>query len=708
MLQRCKLGTKLGLVVALALVAVAAVAMVGYTTSQKVEIGSEAYQQSVEYEQLIADVLPPSQYLLEPYLTANRALRATSPAQVRELVDRLRLEKAQYYDSHAQWAERLAAAPDSGQQPALRDALLVQSFVPAETFWRIAIDDFIPAVESGQTARAGSLLDGPMAAAYAQHRTAVGGVVTLAQTQRSLHDASTSREHDRGLRLLAITVGAAMVGVVLVGFTVARAIRGPMRTLTAAAMATASEELPRLVALIDNARPGAPLPTIEPITMAAGDELAELAIAFNSVRQTAIELAAKQAATRRAIADLFVNLGRRNQALINRQLSFIDQLERSEEDPDTLEDLFRLDHLATRMRRNAESLLVLAGAEQARRWTESIDVANVVRSALSEIEEYTQVDIGEVERVDVRGAVVADVAHLLAELLENATAFSPPTARVVVSGRMLSEGYVISVVDEGIGMDPAALVEANDRIESVNRRQESPTRVLGLHVVGCLAARHAIRVRLVASQGRGVTARVLLPMSTIETRRATHTPIHAVALAAPDAFDDAMTRLDEPGPEPATFPPLDEGTAARPSLWEMYTHAPVAAEVPLTPAAVLPAALTPAAVLAPLPAPPAPAAPPTPAAVLPPTPAPPPPPARERPLHATSVDPRPAPIGGLTRRVRGAQLPDTGPVRADAEAPPRSADDVRALLTRFRAGVERGRDEALGRDPMSTNEGDQR
>ena len=141
MLQRCKLGTKLGLVVALALVAVAAVAMVGYTTSQKVEIGSEAYQQSVEYEQLIADVLPPSQYLLEPYLTANRALRATSPAQVRELVDRLRLEKAQYYDSHAQWAERLAAAPDSGQQPALRDALLVQSFVPAETFWRTLKSD---------------------------------------------------------------------------------------------------------------------------------------------------------------------------------------------------------------------------------------------------------------------------------------------------------------------------------------------------------------------------------------------------------------------------------------------------------------------------------------------------------------------------------------------------------------------------------------
>ncbi len=704
MLQRFKLGTKLGLVVALALVAVAAVAMVAYTNSRKVEIGSEAYQQSIEYEQLIADVLPPSQYLLEPYLTANRALRETSPAQVRELVDRLRLGKAQYYDTHARWAERLAAAPDSGQQPALRDALLVQSFTPAETFWRIAIDEFIPAVESGQVARAGSLLVGPMAAAYVQHRAAVGGVVALAEAQRSLHDANTSRTQDRGLRLLALTVGAAVVVLALVGFATARAIRGPMRRLTAAANATATEELPRLVALIDNARPGAPLPTLEPITVAAGDELAELAIAFNSVRQTAIELAAKQAATRRAIADLFVNLGRRNQALINRQLSFIDQLERTEENPDTLEDLFRLDHLATRMRRNAESLLVLAGAEQARRWTESIDVANVVRSALSEIEEYTQVDIGEVERVDVRGAVVADVAHLLAELLENATAFSPPTARVAVSGRMLSEGYVISVVDEGIGMDPAALAEANDRIESITRRAESPTRVLGLHVVGCLAARHAIRVRLVASQGRGVTARVLLPMSTIETRRAAHTPIHAVALAAPDAFDDAMTRLDEQAPESVTIAPLDEGTAARPSLWEMYTPAPVTAEMPYAPAPVLPPA--PAAVLPPAPAAPAVPERPAPAAVLPPAPAAPAVP--ESPVPATSVDPRPASGGGLTRRVRGAQLPDTGPVRVDGDAPPRSADDVRALLTRFRAGVERGRDEASGRDPMSTNEGDQR
>jgi len=677
MLQRFKLGTKLALVVALALAAVTTVAVVGYTTLQKVEIGSDAYQRSIEYEQLIADVLPPPQYVVESYLTANRVLRATSAADISGLTGRLRLLKGEYYAAHAKWVERFAADGDAADRAVLRDALLVQSFTPAETFWNVTVDEFIPAAEAGQMTRAASLLDGPMTAAYTQHRGAIENVVTLAQSQRALHERATNRDIDQRLLVVALTVFGSLLAVAAAGFVLARSIRRPVQELTDAVNATATE-LPRLVAKIENARADAPLPVVEPIAVRAKDELAELATAFNSVRQTALELAAKQAATRRSITELFVNLGRRNQALINRQLSFIDQLERGEEDPDTLEDLFRLDHLATRMRRNAESLLVLAGAETNRRWTESIEVGNVVRSALSEIEEYNQVDLGEMERVHVRGSVVADVAHLLAELLENATAFSPPMSNVTVTGKMLSDGYVISIVDEGIGMDAAALAEANKSIEAVARLDQAPTRVLGLYVVGCLAARHAIRVRLVPSPGHGITARVMLPMSAIETPRPSQTPIQAIAAAPPAALERVMSRLGDQPARPGAV------VAAQPA-------GPTPADAPLPartrvaqPAAVAsgdPASTDEAATL------PGPAHPPAH------------PPAND--------DVRPGVMGELTHRVRGAQLPDAGPARVDDAAPARSAEDVRALLTLFRSGVERGLQDSPD-GSLGTNEGDQR
>jgi anti-sigma regulatory factor (Ser/Thr protein kinase) len=396
---------------------------------------------------------------------------------------------------------------------------------------------------------------------------------------------------------------------------------------------------------------------VTPVAVRAKDELAEMADAFNAVGRAAVELAAKQAATRQGVADMFVNLGRRNQALINRQLTFIDQLERDEQDPDTLEDLFRLDHLATRMRRNAESLLVLAGAEQARRWTESVDVANVVRGALSEIEEYNQVALGDLERVLVRGTVVADLAHLLAELLENATAFSPPASSVSVSGRMMSEGYVISIVDEGIGMEPKALDEANGRIDASSHLDEAPSRVLGLYVVGRLAARHGIRVRLVPSHERGITARVLLPMTTFETPRAPQTPVQAVALADAQVLNVAMDRLREE-------PPVVDA---------QLIVASVAAPAPVATAAATAPPTTPTVQVLPA-------------------------------VPAAIVESRPTSTG-LTRRVRGAQLPDTGPARSDEPPPPpRSADDVRALLTRFRGGVDRGLEEVNGTDDQDRSE----
>ena len=254
------------------------------------------------------------------------------------------------------------------------------------------------------------------------------------------------------------------------------------------------------------------------------DELSELAAAFNSVQQTAVNLASEQARIRHNVAEMFVNLGRRNQGLLNRTLSFISELERTEQDPETLDDLFRLDHLTTRMRRNAESLLVLAGSEPARTWSKPVAVGNVVRAALSEIESYDRVDFHEVEPARVKGNAIADVAHLLAELIENATTFSPPTSRVRLVGERAAEGYVISVIDKGIGLAPVELIEANRRIEQVARLDLAPTKVLGLYVVGRLAARHGIEVKLADAVAGGLAVTVKLPPSIVEARRRNSDP----------------------------------------------------------------------------------------------------------------------------------------------------------------------------------------
>ena len=815
MRRRIKLGTKLAVVGALAVGAIGASTYAGTTALGRSGNDSPDVQRSIQYERLIADVLPTPQYLVEPYLAEYRALREARPAQRTELTDRIRLDRATYYEKHAQWVRDLNADPVLSRETALRDAFLVDSFVPAETFWQLTVDEFLPALEGGRTAQAAAVLDGPITEAFTAHRAAIDNVVTLAQSRRDAHlDVVADDARGEQLRLAAIGGIGALV-LVLVGLLLARSIRRPVRKL-ADAIEAAREELPRTVTAIELARADTPLPEIVPLGVDRDDELGQIAHAFETVRTAAIDLATRQATTRRSIGELFVNLGRRNQALINRQLSFIDQLEKTEEDPATLEGLFRLDHLATRMRRNAESLLVLAGAEKSRRWTESIEVGNVVRSALSEIEEYTQVDLGELEPVLVRGGVVADLAHLLAELLENSTAFSPPSTRVVVSGRMLTEGYVLSVIDEGIGMDAGAMADANRRIESVARRDAPSTRVLGLHVVGCLAARHSIRVRLVPSTGQGVTARVLLPPSTIEPTRGPQSPIQAVASATPLAYEHALSRLEEnpvPAAEPAAWatgagpddveplPTRVRGANGAPAPevfdpWEpeptpdldptiaSWQLEPDERVVPTWPSGITPPAAwgDPGATASdeaadrvpdhfgdpfaagydatdagadtdpafaddlssairatfgdePFAAaddvwPPtgahdavgAPELPPLPDALVAEPPMPWRPPAPPEPATFTSWRPEDADVpaaheaasgastdpdpGDLRRRVRGAQLPETGPARRpDDDEPRRSAEQVRSQLSRFRAGVDRGRREESGQ-PNPADEGD--
>ena len=245
----------------------------------------------------------------------------------------------------------------------------------------------------------------------------------------------------------------------------------------------------------------------------------------------------EQAALRQSISDLLHNLARRSQGLVDRQLELIDELERAEVDPDRLDELFRMDHLATRMRRNVENLIVLSGVDQRRRWSESVPLRDVVEAAVGEVEEYSRVLVAGIDDLTLSGQAASDVAHLLAELVENATSFSSPTTRVQVSGGPAGSGYVVEIVDHGIGMSDADLVEANRRLAAPDAADIAVSRMMGFHVVGRLAARHGIRVQLRHGWFGGIAALVLLPavlLGSAGGRPAMTPPVPAGVTVSPE------------------------------------------------------------------------------------------------------------------------------------------------------------------------------
>ena len=228
---------------------------------------------------------------------------------------------------------------------------------------------------------------------------------------------------------------------------------------------------------------------VEPIPVESTDEIGRLAEAFNTVNDVTVQVAQEQAALRASIAEMFVNVARRNQVLLGRQLSQLDKMEAREEDPDVLDSLFKLDHLATRMRRNAESLLVLAGIDSTRRLRSTLPLSDVIRTAVGEIEAFDRIDLSMSEDPEVSGRHALTVAHLLAELLENATHFSNPDTRVVVSASVTGHGVDVTVTDYGLGMSEDEVADANDKIAHPPVAEIAVSQRLGLFVVGRLAAR---------------------------------------------------------------------------------------------------------------------------------------------------------------------------------------------------------------------------
>ncbi|WP_336323133.1 nitrate- and nitrite sensing domain-containing protein [Streptomyces lavendofoliae] len=245
------------------------------------------------------------------------------------------------------------------------------------------------------------------------------------------------------------------------------------------------------------------------------DEVGQVGQALNTLQRAAVEAAVKQADMRRGVSEVFVNLARRNQVLLHRQLTLLDTMERRTEDTEELADLFRLDHLTTRMRRHAEGLVILSGAAPSRQWRKPVQLMDVVRAAVAEVEDYERIEVRRLPRIGVGGPAVADLTHLIAELLENATVFSPPHTAVHVHGERVANGFTLEIDDRGLGMTPEALLDANLRLAETPEFELSDTDRLGLFVISRLAQRQNVRVSLQPSPYGGTTAVVFIPAALL-------------------------------------------------------------------------------------------------------------------------------------------------------------------------------------------------
>ncbi|MEU1835698.1 sensor histidine kinase [Micromonospora chersina] len=339
---------------------------------------------------------------------------------------------------------------------------------------------------------------------------------------------------------------------ILFAYLVARSMARSLRDLRQGALSVAQYGLPQAVARLRDPQVTGQLSPVqlanqiaEPLPVRSKDEFGQVTEAFNAVHLEAVRTAAEQAALRASVATMFVNLARRSQILVDRLIGHLDRLERGEEDPDRLAELFQLDHLATRMRRNDENLLVLAGADSTRVQREPAALIDVLRAAQSEVEHYTRIEFGVIDRdIEVAAHAVNDLVHLVAELFDNATAFSPPDSHVMVEARRVGDRASLYVEDRGIGISHEQLRELNERLATPPQVDVAVSRMMGLVVVARLASRHGVKVELRPGGDRGTVADVTLPTSVLVPRALSGRGQPAPALPA-------ATGPQQVGPAPA-------------------------------------------------------------------------------------------------------------------------------------------------------------
>ncbi len=369
------------------------------------------------------------------------------------------------------------------------------------------------------------------------------------------------------------------VFVVALGVTVSRSISRPLRQLTRAASIVAELSQAELVRVADSDSSDPAPPRLAAVDVRSADEVGELATALNRVQATAALLLERQVTTRHNVSVMFANIARRTQNLVGRQLSLIDNLERSESDPDLLQRLYQLDHVATRLRRSADSLLVVSGTIDQEMSGRPTPLVDVIRSAVAEIEGFREVEFGSISEVNVSAGLVSDLRLMLSELMENATHFSPPGTTVRVSASLADRCRIV-IVDHGLGMSAQRLAEENRRLIDRERLDVAPTSVLGLFVVGRLARRHGLAVRLEPSDGRGVTAVVEIGMASLTPATPGGDRGGAGRQSDPAGRHRTITGSASVGSEPQQpfgTVPFGAVPPARPPVLPPVAHRPVAA-----------------------------------------------------------------------------------------------------------------------------------
>ena len=539
--------------------------------------------------------------------------------------------------------------------------------------------------------------------------------------QKIIDDVTTlvTKQQNRALTTAYVVGGLAvlvLLVVVLLVLAVGRAVARPLTRLTTSADRVARVAESELTRVADD-EAEAPAPVhLEAVDIGGRDEIGELARAFERVQGTAARLVERQVASRRNVAQMFGHVGRRTQNLVGRQIALIDRLEREESDPDRLQHLYRLDHVSSRLSRNAGSLVVLSGSTSTNEHINPLLLSDVVRLALGEIEDYVRVDVQVPPDLALVPNVINDLVLVFAELMENATVFSPPHTRVTVTAQTTQYGAQIAIADHGIGLPPERLAEENARLARRERLDLAPTEVLGLFVVGRLARRHGLGVALWPTPGGGLTATIAMsdrlltvapaalpppePVWQVEPVRrpavAARTPVPIALSSLPfdvEALNRANRSIETGGPWNAFVPPrrnvpvdpdlVTAGPAvAAPPLRQRVPGAQLSVESPARPAALAPPPAEADAALA--------------QALVdefeagvrraqrq----------AVERPAPVLTAPGRPASAAPLTRRVPGATLESvdaTVPLGTTlTQQPPASPDEARDLVEQFEAGVLR-------------------
>ncbi len=410
----------------------------------------------------------------------------------------------------------------------------------------------------------------------------------IASSMREIQESAQAAAADRADPLAdgaltpagaAVLLGLAAVAASLViSVRIGRALVVELVSLRNTALEIAHRKLPKAMERlragqeIDIAAETPPGPPAE-------DEITQVGEALGTVHRAALSAAVERAELASGISGVFVNLARRSQVLVHKQLTLLDSMERRADDPNELGDLFRLDHLTTRMRRHAESLIILSGASPGRAWRMPVPLTNVVRAAVSEIEDYPRIEVRQLAEAAVVGGAVADLTHLLAELIENAAQFSPPHTKVRVSGEPVGTGYVLEVEDRGLGMGRESLNDANRRIEQSESLDLFDSDRLGLFVVSRLSARHGVKVHLRTSPYGGTTAVVLLPNSMLQGAITAGAAPGRSARTAPGSAPGAASAT-APASEAAAesqTPAADPSAAAKEASKEVPKAAPKAA-----------------------------------------------------------------------------------------------------------------------------------